>query len=450
MKVTIAGASGFIGQNLIQQIKADFEVTGLGRSNFSENSHFSWKKCDLFSYQSVKESLKETDIAIYLVHSMLPSSRLFQGNFQDTDLLLADNFAKACVFNGVKQIIYLGGLVPKGSTSEHLKSRLEVEEIFCSSGIPTTILRAGMIVGNGGSSFEILKNLVLNLPAMILPNWTKCRTQVVYIDDLIRVIKKSIGNEAFYHRILNVVNGEDVTYEKLIRLTAKRMGKGCPMIPVPINYLSLSKWWVSTFGEAPFQLVSPLVDSLKCNLPKVEVEDEIKDCLKFTTYSAMLEKITVTKYQRSSNYKKRKIEQKNVRSIQRLENPLSLDMQKLASEYMNWLPNFIHSIIYVDQDQKIIKFKLLGLKKSLLALKKVSNDSSLTRAKFHIVGGLLTATKNTGWLEFRSVANGKYTIVSINDFRPYLPWYLYCYTQAIVHLWVMKSFNNHLKTYQDR
>jgi uncharacterized protein YbjT (DUF2867 family) len=120
---------------------------------------------------------------------MLPSSRLFQGNFQDTDLLLADNFVKACVKNNVKQIIYLGGLVPISGKSKHLDSLKEVEEVFEHTGIPLTILRAGMVVGEGGSAFEILRNLVFNLPGMILPEWSKCNTQAIYIEDLLATIK---------------------------------------------------------------------------------------------------------------------------------------------------------------------------------------------------------------------------------------------------------------------
>ncbi|RZF21536.1 NAD-dependent epimerase/dehydratase family protein [Halobacteriovorax vibrionivorans] len=448
MKITIAGASGFIGHHLIQKLNGIHDVRGLGRSRSSSNrpneASFEWRSCDLFSYQSIKNSLEDTDVAVYLVHSMLPSSKLFQGSFQDTDLVLADNFAKACVKNNVKQIVYLGGLVPDGETSTHLKSRLEVEEVFQTCKIPTTILRAGMIVGNGGSSFEILKNLVLNLPAMILPSWTKSRTQLVYIDDLTDIFKKVVGNPKFYNKCLNIVNGEKVTYEQLIRETATHIGKKCLMIPVPINYLSLSKWWVSTFGEAPFELVAPLVDSLKCHLPVVEVNEDIKDCINYPTYKSMLEKISTNKFEKSKRYKKRRFEHKNVRSIQRLDNPSHLDMQRVAQEYMNWLPRYIHSIVYVEQDDEIVKFKLIGLKKSLLALKKISNTSNLNRVKFHIVGGLLSGSKNTGWLEFRAVAEGRYTIVSVNEFRPYLPWYLYRYTQAVVHLWVMRSFNNYL------
>ncbi|POB13448.1 NAD(P)H-binding protein [Halobacteriovorax sp. DA5] len=444
MKIAIAGANGFIGRNLIQKIKNKHLVRALGRSEVYSDDKVEFSKTDLFSYHSTKEALKDIDIAIYLVHSMLPSSRLFQGSFRDTDLLLADNFAKACLHNNVKHIIYLGGLVPTGESSEHLKSRLEVEEVFKSTGIPYTLLRAGMIVGDGGSSFEILKNLVINLPAMILPKWTKSRTQVVFIDDLLRVITQLIGDDRFYNRIINIVNGEDVTYEQLIRKTSKRFRKFCPMIPVPINYLKLSKWWVSVFGESEIELVSPLVDSLKCHLPKVEIDSDIDNLIKIRTYDQMLDLVRIEKTKRKPRVARRK-EERTVRSIQRLDNPSHLEMKELASTYIKWLPRFIRFIIYVHEDRGNITFNIICIRAPLLTLKYIENKSNLRRAKFHIIGGLLSASTNTGWLEFRSVANGKFTLVSINDFRPSLPWYIYCYTQAPIHLIVMKSFSSHLK-----
>ncbi|EPZ49977.1 NAD(P)H-binding protein, PF13460 family [Bacteriovorax sp. BAL6_X] len=447
MKVAIAGANGFIGRNLIQKIKGHYHIRALGRSESYLDENIEFSKTDLFSYRSTKEALKDIDIAIYLVHSMLPSSRLFQGSFRDTDLLLADNFAKACQYNGVKHIIYLGGLVPTGESSEHLKSRLEVEEVFKSSGIAYTLLRAGMIVGDGGSSFEILKNLVINLPAMILPKWTKSRTQMVYIDDLLRVVSHLIGNKKFFNRTLNIVNGEDVTYEDLIKKTSHRFRKFCPMIPVPINYLKLSKWWVTIFGESQFELVSPLVDSLKCHLPKVEIEKDIRDLIKLRSYDEMLNLINLRKTKKASHKARRK-EEKTVRSIQRLENPSSLEMRELANSYMKWLPRFIRFIIHVHEEEGTITFNIFGLKKPLLILKFIENKSNLRRAKFHIVGGVLSASKDTGWLEFRSVANGKFTLVSINNFRPSLPWYIYCYTQAPIHLFVMRSFSSYLKHFK--
>ncbi len=442
MKITIAGASGFIGKNLIKQIDSSHSLNCLSRQNKQGHNNVSWTQSDLFSYQSISNALRDTDIAIYLVHSMLPTSRLFQGNFQDTDLFIADNFARACVQNNVKQIIYLGGLVPEKSTSKHLESRKEVEEVFSATGIPTTILRAGMVVGDGGSSFEILKNLVLNLPAMVLPKWTKSVTQAIYIDDLVRVIKFCIGNTQAYNTTIPVVNGEKITYQKLIRDCAQYFSGNKLLIPVPINYTSFSKLWVRIFGETDYELVSPLIDSLLCDLPTPDVPALIDAQVKFRSFEQMLTQIPKEK---RIAHKKRKVASSNtVRSIQRLSNSRNLSVMDISKEYVHWLPLHMKNFVKATWKGHNLCFYIAGLSKPLLQLHMQETIEELNRVKFHIVGGLLTKTQDTGWLEFRKVAGGKYTLVSINNFIPSLPWYIYKYTQAYMHLLVMLSFSKHL------
>lgn len=443
MLVTVAGASGFIGKNLIEKIITDHKVRGLTRTNKTPSENLEWKSTDLFSFQSTDRALKNTEIAIFLVHSMLPSFRLFQGNFQDTDLMLADNFARACVKNNVKQIIYLGGPVPITGISKHLTSRKEVEDVFKSSKIPLTILRAGMVVGDGGSSFEILKNLVLNLPLMLLPQWTKSNTQTIFLKDLISVITDSIGNKKYFNKTIDVVNGEKISYEELIKQTSDYLGKKKVMLPVPINYTSFSKLWVKIFGEAEYELVSPLIDSLLCDLPYSETPEEISHLVKFKTYKSMLDNISKAKI------KNRKMtiskEKRNVRSIQRLANPNKLSEEKISEEYIKWLPAYLYYFINVKKKGNDINFLIPGLKWPLLKLTKIEDKNELNRVKFHIVGGLLVQSKGEGWLEFRLVADGKYTLVSINDFTPSLPWYLYKYTQAPLHSKAMNAFGKYLE-----
>ena len=130
---------------------------------------------------------------MYLVHSMLPSAHLTQGNFRDFDLICADNFGRAAARNGVRQIIYLGGIVPAAANrghalSSHLASRLEVENTLAASGVPVTALRAALVVGRGGSSFDILVKLVTRLPAMICPAWTSTRTQPIALSDVVALL----------------------------------------------------------------------------------------------------------------------------------------------------------------------------------------------------------------------------------------------------------------------
>jgi len=443
MLVGVAGASGFVGGNLLEALSPDIPVRALSRTERASTPEVEWVSADLFSYQSTRAALEGVDVAVYLVHSMLPSTRLFQGSFQDTDLLLADNFSRACVDAGVKRIIYLGGLVPEGEVSTHLESRREVEEVFAASGIPTTVLRAGMVVGRGGSSFEILKNLVLNLPAMILPRWTANPTQTIYIGDLIRVMTACVESDRFAGHTLDVVNGEEITYAELIGQTSKHYGRTTLSISVPVNSLGLSKLWVTIFGESDYNLVSPLVDSLRCDLPAPEVPDEISEFIEFRTYERMLAEIPREKFRRSR--KRASSTDNTVRSIQRLaENPLSVE--EIGEEYFDWLPGKLNGALRAERDGDLVRFFVVGVKAPLLVLQLIKAQHNLSRVKFHIVGGLLTLTGDTGWLEFRAVAGGRYVLSSINEYMPSLPWYVYKFTQAPVHAWVMDQFSRHLES----
>ena len=451
LRVTIAGGSGFIGRHLIQSIQDAFLVNALSRSiRTYDHSNVVFKQTDLFSLTSVTEALKETDVAIYLVHSMMPSSRLFQGNFHDTDLMLADNFLEACKENNVKQIIYLGGIVPNGHISKHLESRKEVESVLSSSSIPCTILRAGMVVGNGGSSFEIVLNLVHTLPAMVLPKWTDTTTQIVYLDDLINILVFCINNPSVYDQTLDVVTEEKIKYRELIEQTKHHLHKKSFMIPVPINYTSFSKLWVSVFGRANYSLVSPLIDSLLCDFSEITPSEQIIHLIKHPSYKSMLPNISIIKKKRSLGNNKTK-HANNVRSIQRLSEQNSYSANDIADKYMNWLPKFMKSFIKVqDDDQNFITFNLNGFKYPLLILQYVPNEKENDRVKFHIIGGILTKTKDTGWLEFRNILGGRYLLASINEFYPSLPWFVYKISQAKIHKLTMKRFGAYLNQQEKR
>ncbi len=444
MKIVIAGANGFVGKKIIEKIKSQFEVIALSRIKKQETDNIQWRLVDLYSISSTNEALKDADVAIYLVHSMLPASRLFQGNFSDTDLLLADNFAYACKANKVKQIIYLGGLVPESTISSHLESRREVENILKNTLIPLTIFRCGMIVGNEGSSYEILKNLVINLPFMILPKWASTHTQVIYIDDVVATISFAINNSSFFNKTINVVNEEIISYQDLIRETAKWLNKKLLTINVPINSTQFSKLWVTIFGHSKYELVSPLIDSLKCDLSNFKTDDLIKPFIKNKTYLQMLNNISPDKSIKGFNVNFFKPVGNSVRSIQRLENPKLINASRIAFLYMNWLPKEMKFLVNVKIIDKIIYFQVRWIKINLLVLKHVDSHDEFERVKFHIIGGFLSKTTDTGWLEFRLIAHS-YTLSIIHNFIPSLPWYIYLFTQALMHKKVMSDFSLFLK-----
>lgn len=340
MQITIAGASGFMGRAIVEHFLQfpSMKIRALGRGTRApadwEKRGVNWAQVDLFSLESTRTALQNTDIAVYLVHSMAPSTRLFQGSFADVDLLLADNFVQACKENKVKQIIYLGGLMPTDRFSKHLSSRMEVEEVLKSAGLPVTIFRAGMIAGAGGSSFELLRNLVRNLPAMLLPLWTQVKTQVIYVEDVVRVISDSVGNTSYYDKTLDLVNGESLCYEDLIRQTCAALNRNPPLFRAPINSTGFSKLWVSFFGRTDYALVSPLIDSLLCELPQNPPSSQIDSLIKVRSFREMLSLIQAKPRMPIVGKRPRPIYDNTVRSIQRLPSLPSWSCGSIAAAYV--------------------------------------------------------------------------------------------------------------------
>ncbi len=444
--IAVAGSSGFVGSHLCRSLRDTYKVVGLSR-RAREAPGLESRACDFFSATSTFAALEGVDVAVYLVHSMMPSTSLFQGSFHDTDLLLADNFARACASRGVKQIIYLGGLIPtSGFVSTHLSSRHDVEAVLQASQVPVTCLRAGMVVGPQGSSFEILRALVKRLPWMILPRWTRSLTQAVHIDDVVTVLGAAVLNPAFIGKTLDLVNGEALTYEHLLKQTAAAMGKCRFMLPVPIASTGFSKRWVQLFSGASYELISPLIDSLQCDLPQVKPGPEIAPLIRYKSFFGMLQKTVEAQAPVTTTPRPPARRLPTVRSIQRLPAMPQRDARFISSEYMSWLPRFFNPVIRVthEPDSQRVVFGLAFLPWPLLVLEYVQGRSDLERNKFHIVGGLLSKTTDTGWLEFRQVADKRFTLSSIHEFVPSLPWLIYIVTQAPLHGWVMKRFGRHL------
>jgi uncharacterized protein YbjT (DUF2867 family) len=447
--VAIAGATGFVGSHLIPTLTDVARVVALARTPRANDAQVEWRSCDLFSSTSTRAALEGVDVVVYLVHSMMPSARLFQGTFHDTDLLLADNVARAAAQCGVQRIIYLGGLAPAaGFVSAHLQSRLEVEEVLASSGVPVTCLRAGMVVGPGGTSFEILRALVERLPWMILPAWTRRAGAVVFLDDIVAVLRGAITDPAFTGRTFDVVTGEPLTYETLLRLTAEALGRRRLMIPVPITSTGFSKRWVQLFSGASYELVAPLIDSLQCDLPQHPPAPEIAPYIRYRTFAQMLAE-TLRRTPAVAQVpppRTRPARASTVQSIQRLPSLPHLDARVISNEYMSWLPHFLRAFLRVARDPgtQRITFSFALLPWPLLVLEFVDQGPERLRDKFHIVGGVLTRTTTTGWFEFRQVANRRFTLASIHGFVPALPWAVYVCTQAPIHAWVMRRFGRHL------
>jgi len=454
MRITIAGASGFVGRAFVEHFLQfpSLTIRALGRGKQAptdwKKRGVEWAQTDLFSLESTRVALKDTDIAIYLVHSMAPSTRLFQGSFADVDLLLADNFVQACKETKAKQIIYLGGLMPVDRSSKHLSSRIEVEDVLKSAGLPFTIFRAGMVAGAGGSSFELLRNLVKNLPAMLLPRWTQARTQVIYIEDVVRVFADSVSNEKYFDQTVDLVNGESLCYEDLIRQTCATLKRNPPLLRAPINSTGFSKLWVSFFGRTDYALVSPLIDSLLCELPQNPPVPLIAPLIQVKTFREMLGLIQAKPRLPVVGKRPKPVFDNTVRSIQRLPSLPNWSCSRIAGAYVDWLPLALWGLLKTNFNSAGTKiyFSFLTHWIPLLVLERISTyEGDENRVGFRITGGLLARPSQAGWLEFRQIAAKKFTLASIHEFVPTLPWFIYRFTQAVVHRSVMLAFGRELE-----
>ena len=444
-KIVLAGATGFIGRWIIEEFQDEYQIIGLSRKKVKTNPNdkIIWRTVDLYSMSSTEKALEGADIAIYLVHSMQPSTRLNQGKFEDTDLLLADNFSRAAQKNKLKQIIYVGGILPKDKyqISNHLLSRYEVEKTLGSGTTPLTSIRAGIIIGPGGSSFKIVTNLVKNLPMMGCPLWTKSENQPIDVFDILSLIKQCAGNIKTYDKNIEIGGKEVLTYMELLKITSKMMHKKRLIFSMPLFTVGLSKWWVSIFGDSNINFVSPLVESLKHRMiPSNEYSDLYN--IDFSPIETSIKRALTQKPPALPSFHQLRTEKNTVRSVQRIYNPGKHNAQWVAKHYPVWLSKRFAGLINPRFDGSFLRFYLLGV--MLLELQLIEDRSTHHRQLFYITGGALTKRKDLGWLEFRSILDNEYVITAIHEYVPKLPWGIYKLTQAKLHLFVMKKFEREL------
>ena len=459
-KVVIAGASGFVGKALIDSLSNEHDVIGLSRNPMASRPGFEWRPCNLYSLLQAEEGVEGADIAIYLVHSMMPA-RLTQASFRDIDLILADNFARAAKRAGIRQIIYVGGLLPESTDlSEHLASRFEVATVLGSTGIPVTCIQAGLIVGAGGSSFRILTRLVHRLPIMVCPSWTGSMTQPVSIRDVVDFIGAAVDNPETHGQWFDIGGPEQMTYQAMIEETGRIMGKARYTVRVPVFSAKLSSLWVQLVTKTPRALVAPLIESLRHDM--VVKDESFRKLLKREPLSfvesmevalkgeAELESKEHLPTKRATRYRAARRDTV-VYSIQRLAKPAGTDAVWVANEYARWLPSFMNPLIRVEVNEKQdMRFFGIGLPTPLLELSYSQERSTPDRALFYITGGLLADPTPVGReamrgrLEFRETPDGRSVMAAIYDFKPKLPWAIYRLSQAPVHLWVMTAFGRHL------
>ncbi|MCD5325082.1 MULTISPECIES: NAD(P)H-binding protein [Pontibacillus] len=458
--VALTGASGYIGQNLLKKLTKYADVIALSRNgdNKQDTEHITWRSCDLYSMTDADKGLEGADFAVYLVHSMLPSAKLSQGSFEDMDVILADNFAQAAKRQGVRQIVYLSGIIPESEQlSRHLRSRLEVEEILRAYGVPVTTIRAGLIVGPKGSSFPILKKLVKRLPVMALPKWTRTKTHPIALKEVLHALNKSIGNNHLSNKAIDVGGPEIMSYQDMMVQTAESLGKKPRLFPVPFMTVKLSRLWVSLTTGTPKEMVYPLVESLVHPMTAKEenMDSEVsygkvtfKEAVQTAIEDEKEEEQQAAKQQPNSQGLKVPDIQHDVRSVQRIPLPAGKSADWAASYYVKWLSDTLNPLVHTETDQQDnTQICLKLIRTPLLELSYSQERSTSDRALFYITGGSFQNSKRNvrGRLEFRKIPDKQECIVAIHDYMPSLPWFIYKYTQAKAHLVVMYLFRKHIE-----
>jgi uncharacterized protein YbjT (DUF2867 family) len=202
------------------------------------------------------------DVAFYLIHSM--AYRI--GNFAEAEQSAAANFLNHLRPTGCRQIIYLSGIVNEQRLSEHLQSRLRVEQVLRSSGIPTTVLRAGIVVGSGSASFEIIRDLVEKLPVMVAPRWLKTRCQPIAIRNVIQFLVGVMVRPDTFDQDFDVAGPETLTYRQMLEQFAQARQLRRLIITVPVMTPRLSSYWLYFITATSFPLAMNLVDSMKVDI----------------------------------------------------------------------------------------------------------------------------------------------------------------------------------------
>jgi uncharacterized protein YbjT (DUF2867 family) len=258
MKVLVAGSSGFVGRRLCPALQtAGHSVQAMTRHPDTYSGAGTPVYGDVHEADSLAAALAGCDAAYYLVHS------LGDADFTRRDADAAREFAQAAADAGLGRIIYLGGLGDDGDDlSEHLRSRREVEHLLGSAGVPVTTLRAGIIIGHGGISWEITRQLVEHLPAMITPRWVRTRTQPIAVGDVIRYLVGVLEEPAAEGRTFEVGGPDVLAYVDMLRRVAVIEGRHLWVIPVPLLSPRLSSRWLSLVTNVDVPTGRSLIDSM--------------------------------------------------------------------------------------------------------------------------------------------------------------------------------------------
>lgn len=265
MKLLITGTTGYIAKRLaLKLLESGHElvccVRDLNRipDEIENKPNIEFLKVDFLTPENV-ELPKDIDAAYYLIHSMSSSA----SNFEDLEATCAKNFKQLVAKTSCKQVIYLSGIVNDNSLSKHLQSRYEVEKTLQSDSYTLTTLRAGIIVGSGSASFEIIRDIVEKLPVMVTPKWLNTKTQPIAIRDVLSFLVNTLAKTEVYNQSFDICGPEILTYKEMLLQFAEVRGFKRYILTLPVLTPKLSSYWLYFVTSTSFKLAQALVDSMK-------------------------------------------------------------------------------------------------------------------------------------------------------------------------------------------
>lgn len=266
MKILLTGATGYIGKRLLPILIAqghDIVCCVRDINRFFVPIQYKDKitvvEVDFLKKETLSTIPVDIDAVYYLIHSMSSSA----DNYDQLEKTSAENFISRINQTKAQQVIYLSGIINDNSLSKHLSSRKKVEEILTTGTYAMTTLRAGIIVGSGSASFEIIRDLINKLPIMITPKWLNTRCQPIAISDVLEFLSKSLLNPSTYNQSFDIGGPDILTYKEMLLAFAKAKKLKRWIFTVPVMTPKLSSYWLYFVTSTSYKLASALVSSMK-------------------------------------------------------------------------------------------------------------------------------------------------------------------------------------------
>jgi uncharacterized protein YbjT (DUF2867 family) len=258
----VFGASGYVGSHLVPYLLRLGRVVRASSRNPEVLEARAWDgvelvRADALDPATLDVALDGVDTAYYLVHSMAAGK-----SFPELDAKAAANFAEAAARNGVRRIVYLGGLLPQNPRSVHLRSRQETGDVLRDGQVEVSEIRAGMIIGPGSAAWEVIRDLVNNLPVMVTPRWVFSRSTPIALDNLLHYLANVSALDQAANATYDVGGPDVLTYAEIMRRYGKLVGKRPLIVPVPVLTPRLSSYWLRLVTTVPTNVARALIDGL--------------------------------------------------------------------------------------------------------------------------------------------------------------------------------------------